>query len=60
MDCMENIAVIRLKGFGWCYVVDRETVLQDLSYQYEDTDRVAGYDVYSNDDGEYFAVKEDK
>ena len=44
--------------YGWCKVVNRETVLQDLDYQYEGTDHDAGYDIYSNDDGDYFAVKE--
>ena len=44
--------------YGWCRSVDRNTVLQDLDYQYEGTDYDAGYDIYSNDDGDYFAVKE--
>ena len=55
---------IRISFYGWCQVTDRETVLSDLDYQYEGTEiglSVPGrYDIYSNCDGDYFAVKEDE
>lgn len=62
MDCTGDIKMVRLYCYGWCQVVDRETVLNDLDYQYEDTDYVGydAYDVYANSDGDYFAVKEDE
>lgn len=59
MDCRGNIEMVRIYCYGWCQVVDRKTVLQDLDYQYEGTDYDAGYDIYSNEDGDYFAVRED-
>lgn len=52
---METVRVI---FYGKCYLTTRETVLNDLQYQYEGTED--GYDIYSNDDGDYFAVKENE
>lgn len=46
--------------YGWCYLVMRAEVLGSLEYQYEETNYDCGYDIYSNDDGDYFAVKEDE
>ena len=46
-----------------CKVVTREVVLNDLDYQYESTEPGFDhnmYDVYSNSDGDYFAVKENE
>ena len=46
-----------------CKVVTRDVVLNDLDYQYESTEPGFDhfmYDVYSNSDGDYFAVKEDE
>lgn len=61
---MVNSLKIKVTFYGWCQVTDRETVLSDLDYQYEGTEiglSVPGrYDVYSNSDGDYFAVKEDE
>ena len=57
-----NSTRIKISFYGWCQVSDRETVLSDLDFQYEGTENglsVPGrYDVYSNSDGDYFAVKE--
>ena len=50
--------IVRVAFYGRCFIVDRVTVLNDLQYQYEGTED--GYDIYSNDDGDYFAVKEDE
>ena len=57
MDCQGKIEKVRIECYGWCQVVDRETVLQDLDYQYEGTDYIQGYDIYSNEDGDYFCCK---
>ena len=51
---------VRIAFYGWCTVVSRSVVLGSLDYQYEGTDYDAGYDIYSNDDGDYFAVKENE
>ena len=44
--------------YGHCELVSRDVVLSDLDYQYEETSE--GYDIYSNSDGDYFAVKEEE
>ncbi len=54
----DYMKTVRVVFYGNCFVVHRETVLHDLQYQYEGTED--GYDIYSNDDGDYFAVKEDE
>ena len=50
--------------YGRCFLVERSVVLNDLDYQYEGTEESCTspgrYDVYSNSDGDYFAVKEDE
>lgn len=50
---------VRIAFYGWCYLTTRAVVLGSLDYQYEGTDYDDGYDIYSNDNGDYFAVKED-
>lgn len=67
MDCSGKVEMVRVDYYGECQVVNRETVLRDLQYQYEGTEFGVGpendicyYDIYSNDDGDYFAVKEDE
>lgn len=55
--------IIKVTFYGKCYLITRETVLHDLHYQYEGTEtgyNGIDYDIYSNDDGDYFAVKEDE
>lgn len=51
---------MKVSFYGKCELTTRETVLSDLQYQYEGTeccrDDMMAYDVYSNDDGDYFAV----
>lgn len=54
MDCQK----VRIPFYGWCYLVSRQEVLSSLDYQYEETNYDFGYDIYSNEDGDYFAVKE--
>lgn len=49
---------VRVLFYGKCELVSRNVVLSDLDYQYEET--IDGYDIYSNDAGDYFAVKEDE
>lgn len=49
---------VRVLFYGKCKLVARKVVLSDLDYQYEET--IDGYDIYSNTDGDYFAVKEDE
>lgn len=49
---------VRVLFYGKCELVSRDVVLSDLDYQYEET--VDGYDIYSNTDGDYFAVREDE
>ena len=51
---------VRIPFYGWCYLATRAEVLGSLDYQYEETNYDFGYDIYSNDDGDYFAVKEDE
>ena len=50
---------INVTFYGKCYLTTRETVLHDLQYKYEGTETGndgCEYDIYSNDDGDYFAV----
>ena len=51
---------MRVIFYGKCELTTRETVLSDLQYQYEGTegcmDDLMEYDIYSNEDGDYFAV----
>lgn len=51
---------VRIPFYGWCYLATRAEVLGSLDYQYEETNYDFGYDIYSNEDGDYFAVKEDE
>ena len=54
---------IHVYFYGKCYLTTRETVLTDLQYQYEGTANGYNgfrYDIYSNDDGDYFAVREEE
>ena len=50
--------------YGKCFLIDRKTVLSNLDFQYEGTEESISngvlYDIYSNSDGDYFAVKEDE
>ena len=49
---------VRVLFYGKCKLVSRNVVLSDLDYQYEET--IDGYDIYSNTDGDYVAVREDE
>ena len=61
MDILKTVVV---SGYGRCFLVNRDEVLNDLDYQYESTEECCTepcrYDIYSNSDGDYFAVKEDE
>ena len=57
------MATIRVTFYGNCTITSRKVVLENLEYQYEGTEIAINgelYDVYSNDDGDYFAVKENE
>ena len=59
MDCK---SVVRVIFYGKCLLVSRSVVLGDLDYQYEVTEEGCDglrYDIYSNYDGDCFAVRED-
>lgn len=54
---------IKVTFYGKCYLTTRKTVLDDFQYQYEGTETGydgCEYDIYSNYDGDYFAVKENE
>ena len=59
---MDFIETVLVSGYGRCFLVSRSVVLSDLDYQYESTEDCITcderYDIYSNEDGDYFAVKE--
>lgn len=57
------MATIMVLFYGKCTITTRKVVLESLEYQYEGTeDGYDGvtYDIYSNDEGDYFAVKENE
>lgn len=56
------MAKVTVLVYGRCELVERETVLNDLQYQYEGTVYGSGrlYDVYSDEDGNYVCVPEDE
>lgn len=52
--------MVRVTFYGKCILTELNTVLSDLQYQYEGTEcgpDMMAYDIYSNEDGDYYAVR---